>query len=255
MLAVMRIILVLMASIIICIFGIIYCLFRPRQRLYHTALFGRLFGSMAPIFGIQVKIRNLSSDQLPKHCIYIANHQNNYDMITAACVVRPRTIIVGKKNLLWIPFFGQLYWLCGNILINRSQSIRSHTTLLQIAKVIKARDISIWVFPEGTRSAGRGLLPFKIGAFHAAISARVPVVPVCVSNISNKKIKLNRWSNGLVIIEIMDPIYTQKYEPNKVRDMTQYCYEVMKLKIDSLNKEVVEYEMQITRSLNTHVMK
>ncbi|URJ31830.1 1-acylglycerol-3-phosphate O-acyltransferase [Blochmannia endosymbiont of Camponotus modoc] len=252
MLAIIRIILVLILSINICIFGIIYCLLRPRQS-YHTALFGRLFGSMAPIFGIQLKIRNLSSNQLPRHCIYIANHQNNYDMITVSCAVKPRTIIVGKKNLLWIPFFGQLYWLCGNILINRSQNTRSHNILIQKAKSVKTHDISIWVFPEGTRSAGRGLLPFKIGAFHAAIAAQIPIVPVCVSNISNKKIKLNRWSNGLVIIEVMPPIETQKYEPNKVRDMTKYCYEIMKVKIDSLNKEVIEYETQISRSLKTHV--
>ncbi|URJ23165.1 1-acylglycerol-3-phosphate O-acyltransferase [Blochmannia endosymbiont of Camponotus sp. C-003] len=254
MLAIIRIILILILSISICMFGIIYCLLSPRQS-YHTAFFSRLFGSMAPIFGIQVKIRNLLRNKLPKHCIYIANHQNNYDMITVSCVVQPRTIIVGKKNLLWIPLFGQLYWLCGNILINRSQNTRSHNVLIQKAKSMKKNDISIWVFPEGTRSAGRGLLPFKIGAFHAAISAQIPIVPICVSNISNKKIKLNRWSNGLVIIEIMPPIETQKYEPNKVRDMSKYCYEVMKMKIDSLNKEVIEHETQISRVLKTHCIK
>ncbi|URJ25815.1 1-acylglycerol-3-phosphate O-acyltransferase [Blochmannia endosymbiont of Camponotus sp.] len=252
MLAIIRVILALILSINICIFGIIYCLLRPRQS-YNTALFSRLFGSMAPIFGIQLKIRNLSSNQLPRNCIYIANHQNNYDMITVSCVVKPRTIMVGKKNLLWIPLFGQLYWLCGNILINRRQNTRSHNILIQKAKSVKTRDISIWVFPEGTRSAGRGLLPFKIGAFYAAITAQIPIVPVCVSNISNKKIKLNRWSNGLVIIEVMPPIATQKYEPNKVRDMTKYCYEVMKVKIDSLNKEVIAHETQISRSLKTRV--
>ncbi|URJ31370.1 1-acylglycerol-3-phosphate O-acyltransferase [Blochmannia endosymbiont of Camponotus sp.] len=243
MLAIIRIVLVLILSVIICVFGIVYCLLRPQQS-YHSDFFGRLFGSMAPIFGITVKIRNFSNNPLPKNCIYIANHQSNYDMVTVARVVQPRTIIVGKKSLLWIPLFGQLYWLCGNILINRNQSSKSHNILIKIAKSIRTRDISIWVFPEGTRSFGKGLLPFKIGAFHAAISARVPIIPVCVSNTANK-IKLNRWSNGLVIVEIMTPIATQQYEPNRIRGMTKYCYEVMKTKIDALNQEVVEFETQV----------
>ncbi|URJ28103.1 1-acylglycerol-3-phosphate O-acyltransferase [Candidatus Blochmannia vicinus (nom. nud.)] len=253
MLAIIRIISVLILSIIICIFGIVYCLLRPHQS-YHSDLLGRLFGSMAPIFGITVKIRNFSNNPLPRNCIYISNHQSNYDMLTVARVVQPRTIIVGKKSLLWIPLFGQLYWLCGNILINRSQSSRSHNILIKIAKSIRARDVSIWVFPEGTRSFGKGLLPFKIGAFHAAISAKVPIIPVCVSNTSNK-IKLNRWSNGLVIVEIMTPIATQQYEPNRIRSMTKYCYEVMKKKIDELNQEVIKAETQVIRSLHSRRTK
>ncbi len=38
------------------------------------------------------------------------------------------------------------------------------------------------MFPEGTRSRGRGLLPLKTGAFRTAIQANVPIVPICASN-------------------------------------------------------------------------
>ena len=76
------------------------------------------------------------------------------------------------------------------------------STISQVVAQIQKRKISVWMFPEGTRSRGRGLLPFKTGAFHAAIAAGVPIIPVCVSNTSNK-IKLNRWNNGLVIVEML----------------------------------------------------
>lgn len=66
------------------------------------------------------------------------------------------------------------------------------------------------MFPEGTRSRGRGLLPFKTGAFHAAIAAGVPVIPVCVSTTSNK-IKLNRLNNGLAIVEMLPPVDISHY--------------------------------------------
>ena len=97
------------------------------------------------------------------------------------------------------------------------------------------------MFPEGTRSRGRGLLPFKTGAFHAAIAAGVPIIPVCVSNTSNK-IKLNRWNNGLVIVEMLPPIDTSAWSKDQVRDLAKHCREVMKAKIDELDREVAERE-------------
>ncbi|STV06557.1 1-acyl-sn-glycerol-3-phosphate acyltransferase [Klebsiella pneumoniae subsp. pneumoniae] len=33
--------------------------------------------------------------------------RNNYDMVTASNIVQAPTVTVGKKSLLWIPFFGQ----------------------------------------------------------------------------------------------------------------------------------------------------
>ena len=73
---------------------------------------------------------------------------------------------IGKKSILWMPLFGQIYWLSGNILIDRANRARAFETLAQTAVKIKEKCLSIWIFPEGTRSRGRGLLPFKAGAFH-----------------------------------------------------------------------------------------
>lgn len=68
----------------------------------------------------------------------------------------------------------------------------------KVGEIIRERQISIWMFPEGTRSRGRGLLPFKTGAFHTAIAAGVPIVPIVCSSLHNK-VDLNRWNNGVVI--------------------------------------------------------
>lgn len=243
-LAIVRIFLVLVLSISICIFGIIYCLLHPCQPR-HTSLFGRLFGCLSPIFGIQIEIRNLIGKKLSKSCIYVVNHQNNYDMVTVSYAIQPNTITVGKKKLLWIPLFGQLYWLSGNILINSNRSMGQRSVLIKIIKAIKVYNISVWIFPEGTRNRGRGLLPFKTGAFYVALVTKIPIIPICVSDISNNRIKLNRWSNGLVIIEVMPPIKVHQFELNQVRRITAYCHKIMQLKIESLNKEVVFREKKL----------
>jgi len=240
MLLILRSIYVILFSILVSIFGCIYCLFSPRNPK-HVATFGHLFGGLAPIFGLKVEKRIPAQAQNYGNCIYIANHQNNYDMVTASNAVMPRTVTVGKKSLVWIPFFGQLYWLTGNLLIDRNNRAKAHGTISQVVDQIKKKDISIWMFPEGTRSRGRGLMPFKTGAFHAAIAAGVPIVPICVSS-TNGKVDLNRLSNGLVIVEMLPPIDASQYSKDRLRELTEHCHQLMKDKIAELDAEVASRE-------------
>ncbi len=240
MLLILRAIFVIIYSILVSVFGCIYCLFTPRNPR-HVATFAHLFGRLSSVFGVKVEMRKPAGIEHIERAIYIANHQNNYDMITAANIVQPTTVTVGKKSLLWIPFFGQLYWLTGNLLIDRENRTKAHGTISELITQFKQRNISFWMFPEGTRSRGRGLLPFKTGAFHAAIAAGVPIIPVVVSN-THDKINLNRLKNGLVIIEMLPPVEVKEFEGLSVRKLATHCRELMADKFDKLNAEVAERE-------------
>jgi 1-acyl-sn-glycerol-3-phosphate acyltransferase len=240
MLLILRAIFVVLYCILVCILGSIYCLFSPRNPR-HVATFGHLFGRLSTILGIKVEVRKPASAVNNGKCIYIANHQNNYDMVTVSNIVQPRTVTVGKKSLVWIPFFGPLYWLAGNLLIDRNNRTKAHDTISQVVDAIAEKDISVWMFPEGTRSRGRGLLPFKTGAFHAAISAGVPVVPICVSTTSGK-FNLNRWNNGYVIVEMLEPVDVSSYSKEQVRELAAHCRDLMQAKIEQLDAEVAQLD-------------
>ncbi|WMY97146.1 MAG: 1-acylglycerol-3-phosphate O-acyltransferase [Arsenophonus sp.] len=240
MLGIFRIIIVILFTIFVSIFGFFYCLFNLKKSS-HVMKFSRLFGKLSYVFGIKIIARVPIEAENYGPSIYIGNHQNNYDMITMSNAVQVNTVTVGKKSLVLIPFFGQLYWLSGNILIDRFNRTKSHNTIIKIVNQIKKRKISVWIFPEGTRSRGRGLLPFKTGAFYAAIAAGVPIVPVCLST-TEGRIKLNRFNNGLVILEMLPPIDTKKYHLKNVRELKNYCYDLFKMNIKKLDKEVKEKE-------------
>ena len=109
----------------------------------------------------------------------------------------------------------------------------------ELARRINEDNLSIWMFPEGTRSRGRGLLPFKTGAFHAAIAAGVPIVPVVCSTTHNK-IDLNRWDNGTVICEMLEPIDVSDYSRENVRELAEYCHDVMQNRIAELDREIAQ---------------
>ncbi|CNH02350.1 putative acyltransferase [Yersinia thracica] len=237
MLLILRTVLAVLYCFLVCVFGSIYCLFRPRNPR-NLATFAHLFGRMSVLFGIRVEQRIPKEAANYGTCIYIANHQNNYDMVTMSNVVQSGTVTVGKKSLLWVPLFGPLYWLTGNLLIDRDNRAKAHGTIAQVVEQVKQKNVSIWMFPEGTRSRGRGLLLFKTGAFHAAIAAGVPIVPICVSNTNN--IKLNRWSNGKVIVEIMPPVDTTGYGKDRVRELAEHCRNLMLAKIEQLDAEIAQ---------------
>ncbi|CAX61361.1 MULTISPECIES: 1-acylglycerol-3-phosphate O-acyltransferase [Erwinia] len=240
MLSILRFIVVVIYSILVCVFGCIWCLFSPRNPR-HVATFGHLFGKLSTVFGLKVELRRPEGADNYPNAIYIANHQNNYDMITAAKIVQPTTVTVGKKTLLWVPFFGLLYWLTGNLLIDRDNRSKAHGTIGELVDQFKKKKISFWMFPEGTRSRGRGLLPFKTGAFHAAMAAGVPIIPIVVSN-THDKIKLNRLNNGHVIIEMLPPVDTAAFADQSVRKLATHCRELMMAKLDELNAEVAARE-------------
>ncbi len=235
MIALLRVFAVAIFAIVMFIGGCGYCLLSPRNPK-HVFTFGRLFGKMSRVFGIKLELRLPKDAYSRGQHVYIANHQNNWDLFTVSSAVTPKVVTVGKKSLAWMPLFGQLYWLTGNILIDRANRSKAKGTIDQVVDSIKNSDVSVWMFPEGTRSRGRGLLPFKTGAFHAAIGAEVPIIPIVCS--STDHIKLNRWNNGHVIIEMLPPVSSEGYGKEGVRELANVCREQMKEKLAELDEEV-----------------
>lgn len=223
------------------IFSVVICLFRPMHR-DNVHFVARFFGSVAPVLGIKVIKRVHSTSATPQPCIYLANHQNNFDLFTHTSVVPKATVSLGKKSLLWMPLFGQIYWLSGNILIDRKNRHSAFDTMAKTVDKMKNKLLSVWIFPEGTRSRGRGLLPFKVGAFHTAIAAQAPIVPVLAS--CQNHINLNRWNNGVVIVEMMAPVATAGLDKNDVKALNAKVHQLMSARLVELNKEAQALMLQ-----------
>lgn len=236
MLKIARIIVVLFCCILICLFGTIYSFIHFKNPT-NVSVIARWFARLAPLFGLKVEYRFPENAEQFGRCIYIGNHQNNYDMVTISHMVMPRTVSVGKKSLIWIPFFGLVYWASGNIFLDRNNRTKAHSTMEQLARRINQDDLSVWMFPEGTRSRGRGLLPFKTGAFHTALAAGVPIVPVVCST-TEGKIDLNRRDNGKVICEMLPPIDSSQFSKENVREFAEHCRQIMLKRIEQLDEEI-----------------
>ncbi|AWL13157.1 1-acylglycerol-3-phosphate O-acyltransferase [Saliniradius amylolyticus] len=213
---------------------LLICVVRPFHK-NNVMLGSKMYASMAPLFGVRVKLR--VSDKVKKGgpYVYIGNHQNSYDIVTICKATQPGTVTVGKKSLVWIPVMGWMYWLSGNILIDRKNSTKARGTIAQTVAKIRRRGISVWLFPEGTRSYGRGLLPFKTGAFRIAKETKEPVVPICASSLHDK-IRLNRWNNGTVLVSVGEPEVVD--DSRTLKEWATHFHGQMAHEIQLLDKEV-----------------
>ena len=246
MIAVVRLILLVLFFLLSTLAGLLLCLVRPFHA-NNVFVFSHWYGWAAWIFGIRVEVRKHQNTDIGQPCVYIANHQNNLDLFTISNAVEPRTVTIGKKSLKFIPFFGQLYWLSGNILIDRKNKSKALNTMLAAAERIRQQNLSVWMFPEGTRSYGRGLLPFKMGAFHIALEAGVPLVPVCMSS-THGQFKLNRWNNGKVIVQLMAPVAIPDKDQMGLRQFAENMHQQMQSQIALLDSEL---NNDYTASINT----
>jgi 1-acyl-sn-glycerol-3-phosphate acyltransferase len=199
--------------------------------------YARLFAWGAlKILGIRVQIEGDFYIESEKPAIYVANHQSGLDIATFGEFFPKQTVIIGKKEIAWIPVFGWIYFLAGNVFIDRKKTTRAVAGLLEVVEAIKRKRVSVWMFPEGTRnSSGQGLLAFKKGAFHAAVQAQVPIVPLVQSPL----IRLVSWKerrivSGVIRIRVLPPIPTVGLLPGQVEGLAEETRKKMLVALDSL---------------------
>lgn len=119
--------------------------------------------------------------------VFIGNHQTELDVLMLACIFPKYCSITAKSSLKRTPFLGQFMSLSGSVFIDRANVTSARSAMDGAAGVMRTKKQSVYIFPEGTRSYSKEpmLLPFKKGAFHLAVQAGVPIVPVVVANYSD----------------------------------------------------------------------
>ncbi|WP_439861760.1 1-acylglycerol-3-phosphate O-acyltransferase [Pseudomonas sp. MBLB4136] len=217
--------------------GLLLGLLRPFNP-DNSRICARLY-SLPALCLLGLKVKTEVKPLLEHHpaCVIIANHQSNYDLYVLGRVVPQRTVSIGKKSLKWLPFFGQLYWLAGNVLLDRSNAQRAKRAMLKTTDTLKQRNTSIWVFPEGTRNGGGELLPFKKGAFQMAIAAGVPIIPVCASSYV-RQMRLNRWHSGRILIRSLPAIPTAGLSLDDLPRLMEQCRQQMQQCIAAMDRQL-----------------
>jgi len=110
--------------------------------------------------------------------LMVANHVSWLD-ITALHAVCPQVRFVSKADVKHWPLLSRLADAANTLYLERERKRDALRVVHQMAGALQDGDL-IAVFPEGTTSDGRSLLPFHANLLQAAIATGAPVQPVAL---------------------------------------------------------------------------
>ncbi len=138
------------------------------------------WGRMAlPLAGLRLRVTGEAHLNAARPAVVVFNHQSAIDGLVMARLLRRDFTTLCKQELADSPLFGPALRAAGMIFIDRKAGGFAQ---LRPALDALAAGRSVAVAPEGTRSVSTCPGPFKRGAFHLALRAGVPLVPVVIHN-------------------------------------------------------------------------
>ena len=110
----------------------------------------------------------------------MSNHESALDIVLGVATIPFNMVFLAKKELFNIPVFGWAMSASGMIKIDRQNPEIARKSVSEAVETLIHSSFSTLIYPEGTRSNGEELLPFKKGGFILAIRTQLPVVPITI---------------------------------------------------------------------------
>ncbi len=160
--------------------------------------------------GIKLVVKGKENLWSHRPAVFIFNHQSNADFFIASKLIRKDTVAVAKKELKYTPI-GPIFMAAGVIFIDRTNKEKSIEALKPVIDVLK-KGTSVAIAPEGTRSYDYQLGKFKKGAFHLAMQAGVPIVPIVIMNAHDIMPRGQALLNPTAVeVKVLTPVATSDW--------------------------------------------
>ncbi len=192
----------------------------PKNSRFFRWLLNSSTGIMRVLLRIRLDVTG--KENIPDgRFLLVSNHRSNFDPILTWYVFRKQDIaFISKEANFRIPFFGRMIRRCCFMAIDRENPRNAAKTINHAAGLIKNDEVSVGVYPEGTRSKKCVLLPFHAAVFKIAQKAQVPVVVMTIAG--TEKIHKNRPFRKTVvhidILKVISPEHLQKSKTSEISD-------------------------------------
>ena len=166
------------------------------------------------VAGIKVEVVGEHNLWAQRPAVFIINHQSKLDFFLMMNIVRRGFTGVAKKEAEHTPGFGSFMKMADMAFVDRSDSRRARESLAPVVEKIR-KGLCLCIAPEGTRSYSPKLGAFKKGAFHVAIQAGVPIVPVVIRNAGEVMSRNGQtFRPGTVQIAVLPPVDVSAWNPD-----------------------------------------
>lgn len=174
-------------------------------------------------------------ENLPKDTAYmvVANHQGYFDIPIMLTLVGDVRGLVAKQELQKLPAVRTWMRHLHCLFVNRS-SLKAGAEIIVNGTKMLNDGYSLTIFPEGTRSKGGPVKPFKAGAFRIASQAGKPIVPVTIDG-SYKLLEGNPHAlinSAKVKVTIHKPIDTSSITREQIHSMPEDVRQIIMSALD-----------------------
>ena len=177
------------------------------------------------LVGLNLNVRGERYLWEQRPAVFMFNHQSKADVIIIAKLLRRDIAGVGKKEIRNYPLLGKIMELSGTVLIDRQNTNNAIEAMKPLVDVIRVERKSVVIAPEGTRSVSPKLAPLKKGAFHLAMQAGVPVVPIVIHNAIDLAPKGDLvYRPCTVEVEVLPPIDTSNWKRQTMRQHVEMVH-------------------------------
>ena len=156
--------------------------YEEHSQFYRTLLNG---ATAIAIKIMRIRIHTTGIDKIPpntKNLLFVSNHRSNFDPILTWHILKQwQLAFVSKASNFKIPIFGRFIRKCCFMAIDRENPRNAIKTINKAAKLLQKGQVSIGIYPEGTRSKTCELLPFHNGVFKIAQKADADIVVLAIS--------------------------------------------------------------------------
>jgi putative phosphoserine phosphatase/1-acylglycerol-3-phosphate O-acyltransferase len=141
-----------------------------------------MWGDLATaLSGVHLLVEGEENLWSKRPAVFIFNHQSAIDAPLMVKLLRRDFTGIGKQEIRWNPIFGPIFAAAGIVFIDRANSASAIEAMRPAVEALD-QGLSVVIAPEGTRTPTPRLKRFKKGAFHLAMQAGVPIVPVIFRN-------------------------------------------------------------------------
>jgi putative phosphoserine phosphatase / 1-acylglycerol-3-phosphate O-acyltransferase len=166
--------------------------------------------------GIDVQVSGEQHVWSHRPAVFIFNHQSGIDMLLLCKLLRRDFVGVAKQEVRNNPIFGPVFTLAGTVFIDRANPERAIEAMRPAVEALR-QGLSIVIAPEGTRSSTPRLARFKKGAFHLAMQAGLPIVPIVFRNALDALPKHALFVRPATIeVVVHPPIPTTDWTPQRL---------------------------------------
>jgi 1-acyl-sn-glycerol-3-phosphate acyltransferase len=171
------------------------------------------------VSGVRLEVERPAGLDPASSYVFLANHQSLFDIPALLLAVRGRFRMVAKQSLFRIPVFGWALTAAGFVSVDRGDRTAARQSFAAAEQGLRSGG-SVLLFPEGTRSTGDTLLPFKRGGFLLALRTGLPIVPVGIRGTHAVQARGRRSIQpGMVQVRFGEPIPAADFGIRRKREL------------------------------------